>query len=359
MTALRAMIVANLKMSFRNRSALFWWLAFPVIFIVLFGYLFSGGEFTMDVGVVGAEQSPVTAQIVERMREQSGFEVRTGERAAELRALENGQRRVVVIFGPGAGAHQITAEIYFDRANPQLSRMAVAAVQQFLSEANAAMVGAPRLIEVSVEGVDAEQFRYIDFLVPGVLAMSIMNNGMIGLSSAFVTYRERGILRRIRATPFPLIQFIVARISTQVIIAVVQAVVLLAVALALFQVTIAGDLLSLLAMIVLGSLAFLALGFFISGIARNTEVSDSLSNALTFPMLFLGGVFFPVDSAPAWLQPITRIIPLTYLANGLRDIMVRGETVVQVWPEALIMLATALIGLLLAVRFFRWESRSV
>lgn len=359
MKPLYYMIVANLKMTVRNRAALFWLLVFPVIFIVLFGYFFSGDSFSARVGVVGSDISPQASQVVEQMKSVSGFKVTVGARDAELAALEDGDRDVVVIFGPGAEAGQLAAQIYYDQTNPQESQVAVAAIRQFFSEANQALSNAPQAFVTTVEGVDTENTRYIDFLVPGILAMSIMSSAIFGLSSGMVTYRERGILRRIKATPFPLWAFILARMVTQVLIAIVQAIIVVGIAVVLFDVSIAGDYVSLVAMIGVGSLAFLAIGFFVSGIARNQEVADSVSNAISFPMMFLGGVFFPIDLAPAWLRPITKVIPLTYFANGLRDIMIKGATFFGVWIDAAVLVVTATVALALAVRFFRWEAQTV
>lgn len=356
MNAFGAMVLANVKMTVRNRAALFWLLAFPIIFIVLFGYLFQG-NIGMTIGVAGADLSPTTTQIVDQMKQVSGFSVKTGDQQAEMDALKSGDRDVVVVFAPGATADQTAAQIYFDQSNPQTSQVAVSAVRQFFSDANQAMTNAPQPIATTVQGVSTERIDYIDFLVPGILAMSIMTNCVMGLSGTFVAYRERGILRRIKATPFPLPSFILARISTQVLLSVTQAVILLGVGKVLFDIAISQRLLSLLGMIVLGSLAFLAIGFLVSAFARNSEVADSLGNAISFPMMFLGGVFFPVDSAPAWMQPITKIIPLTYFANGLRDIMIHGASLMTVWGDALVMLATAALALAVAVRFFRWEAQ--
>jgi ABC-2 type transport system permease protein len=179
---------------------------------------------------------------------------------------------------------------------------------------------------------------------------------MIGLASAFVTYRERGILRRVRATPFPLSSFILARILSQLVVAVAQAVVLITAGVLIANLTINGNLLYVMIMVTLGSLAFLSLGFVVAAFARNQETADSLANAFTFPMLFLGGVFFPVDSAPDWLQPIMRLIPLRYLADGLRNLMIRDATLPDEWLNVVVMLATAVVGFALALRFFRWES---
>ena len=356
MKALRYMIVANLKMSYRNRTALFWNLAFPLIFIILFQFLFSGDSISIDVGVVGEDTSPMSQQVTSAMRDADGFNVSTGSQESELAKLDDGDRSVVVVFSPGTSGSELDARLFWDESDPQLGQVALGAVSQFLSDVNTEMTDGPPLIAVETEAVESSEIEYMDFLIPGILAMSLMNSGMIGLASAFVTYRERGILRRIKATPFPLSSFILARILSQLVVSVAQAVILIAAGLLIADLTINGNLLYVFVMVTLGSLAFLSLGFVVAAFARNQETADSLANAFTFPMLFLGGVFFPVDSAPDWLQPIMRLIPLRYLADGLRNLMIHNASLADEWLNALVMLATAVVGFALALRFFRWES---
>lgn len=356
MKALRYMVLANLKMSVRNRTALFWNLAFPLIFIVLFQFLFSGDSVSIDVGISGEDTSPVAQQVAAEMRGADGFNVSSGSVNSELEHLDDGDRSVVVVFAPGSGGSEVEARLYWDQSDPQLGQIALSAVSQFLSDVNAEMATDAPTIAIETQAVESSEIEYMDFLIPGILAMSIMNSGMIGLASAFVTYRERGILRRIRATPFPLSSFILARIVSQLVVSVAQAGVLIGAGLLIADLTIKGNLLNVFVMVTLGSLAFLSLGFVVAAFARNQETADSLANAFTFPMLFLGGVFFPVDAAPDWLQPIMRLIPLRYLVDGLRNLMVRDATLPAEWLNLLVMLATAVVGFALALRFFRWES---
>lgn len=358
MKSLWYMIRANLRMNLRNRTALFWNLAFPILFIVLFGFLFSGDDIQLSVGIAGADSSELARQVTDRMDAADGFDVQTGSASEELDALGDGDRTVVVVFGEGSEPGRASADVYWDQSNPQIGTVALTAVRGFLQEANLAISDVAPPIEVHEQSVESDELTYIDFLVPGILAMALMNSGMVGLASAFVTYREKGILRRIRATPFPLSSFIAARIIAQLFTSVMQAVLLVGLGIILFDLNITGNILAVLLMVVLGSLAFLSLGFVISAFARNQETADSLANALTFPMLFLGGVFFPVDSAPEWLQPIMRIIPLRYLVDGLRDLMVQGATLPDIWLDIVVMAATGAVGFLLALRFFRWESNA-
>ena len=354
MRPLQAMIVANLKMSVRNRTALFWNLAFPAIFILIFGAVF-GGDQSVDftVGVAGVP-SALQEGTVQAMETADAFTVKRGDATDELAALEDGDRDIVLVFGPAAdAAGQPSVELAYDETSGPNAQIAISAVRQVLY----AVAGGETPLTINQRPVTARDISYIDFFVPGILAMSLMNSGVIGLSTAFVIYRERGILRRIKVTPFPLTSFILARIISQLLVAVAQSVILVGMARLLFGLHLRGNPLLILLVILLGALAFLAIGFAISGFARNAESAASYANLVTFPMLFLSGVFFAIDSAPAWLQPITRVLPLSYLVDALREPMTRGAGLAAIWPDLLVLLATFAIAMLIAVRFFRWDAR--
>jgi ABC-2 type transport system permease protein len=213
-------------------------------------------------------------------------------------------------------------------------------------------------VTISTQGVQGKNFNYVDFLVPGVLAVSIMNGGMVGLSAAFVVMRERGVLRRIKLTPFPLISFITARVATQLLIALGHAAILLGLAKLILNLDIVGNLLEVAVLILLGSLAFLTIGFFVAGVSRKQEGATALAQLITFPMLFLSGVFFPLDRSPVWLQDVAKALPLTYLADGLRQVMIYGTSLGSLWGDLLALVLTTAVGIALAVRFLRWEPKA-
>ena len=356
MTALFAMIKANLKMTIRNRQAIFWNLAFPAIFILIFGTVFNDDtSLTFDVGVVGAD-SAFKAATVDAMHSSDAFDVHdTATESKELEALEDGDRDIVLAFGSHSETSgRPSVQLYYDETEGPSSNIAISVVRQILL--TVAQGESP--VDIVEQPVSATNITYIDFFVPGILAMALMNSGVIGLSTAFVIYRERGILRRIKVTPFPLTSFVFARVMTTLIVAVAQAVILVALARAVFGLDIKGNVFVILLGVVIGSLAFLAIGFAISGFAKNVESAASYANLIAFPMLFLSGVFFPVDSAPGWLQPITKILPLRFLVDALREPMTRGKGLETIWADLVVLLATFLVGMFIAVRFFRWDSRS-
>lgn len=356
MSALIAMVQANVTMSLRNRAALFWNLAFPALFIVIFGVVFGRGtDVRFDVGVVGAE-SAFREGVVAALQGNPSFAVTLGSEADELRSLEEGNRGVVAVFTPGSGAAPDdlpTVTLYYNATDGPISRIAVGVVRQALID----VAGGPPPMPIAEQAVSAQDVSFMDIFVPGILAMSLMNSGIIGLATAFVNYRERGILRRIRVTPFPLGSFILARVLSQLLIAGLQAIILVGMAWALFGLHLRGNILVVLAAIIAGALAFLAIGFAISGIAPNAETAASYANMITFPMLFLSGIFFSLETAPAWLRPITTILPLPYLVNALREPMTYGNGFDAIWADLVVLLFAFAAAMAIAIRFFRWDSR--
>ncbi len=356
MRAFTAMVKANLKMVVRNRQALFWNLAFPGLFIIIFGTVFgddAGVNFT--VGVAGDTSSALYQGTVSAMEgADEVFTVETGTEADELEKLKDGDRDVVLVFGPQpADGGFPPVQISYDQTSGPNAQVAVSAVRQVLLS----VAQGENPVPITEQPVTGEDIDYIDFLVPGILAMALMNSGVIGLSTAFVSYRERGILRRIKVTPFRLSSFVLARIVSQLLVALAQSIILVGMAMLLFDLQVHGSILLIGLVVLLGALAFLAIGFAISGFARNAETAASYANLITFPMLFLSGVFFDLDSAPDWMGPITRVLPLRYLVDGLREPMTRGSGIAAIWVDLLVLLATFAVGMLIAVRFFRWEAR--
>lgn len=350
-----AMIKANLKMTTRNRNALFWNLAFPALFILLFGALLNDdGNSTIDVGIVGAG-SQYQQTLESTMGGNKSFDVSTGDEQHELDKLKDGDRDVIVVLGV-VGADGLPAvTLYYDNSNATTATIDVAAVRQVLY--GVAQESSP--IQIQVTSINGDDVSYIDFLVPGIVAMSLMNSGIIGLSTAFVTYREQGILRRIRLTPFPLQNFILARIISQVIIAFLQSAILIGLGAAVYGVNMNGNVFQLGLTIFVSALTFLGIGFAMSSFARNAEEAASYSNLITFPMLFLSGIFFDVQDAPGWLKPITRIMPLRYAADALRDTMTDGKGFSAIWVDLAVLLGIFAVSLVIAVRFFRWDSKAV
>ncbi len=354
MNSFLAMVKANLKMTVRNRQALFWNLAFPLIFILIFGAVFDNNEgVSFDVGVVGPD-SAYKAAVVEALESSGAFDVHQGVEADEMDALKDSDRAYVLVFSDQpTGAASAPVQIYYDQTQGPNAQTGLNILDQILN----GVAGQESVAQITTRPIESLDIKYIDFFVPGIIAMSLMNSGVIGLSTAFVTYREKGILRRIKVTPFSLPKFITARMVTMLIVAVAQSLVLIGAGKLIYGLTFRGNPFLILVTIIIGSIAFLSIGFAISSFARNAETAASYANLITFPMLFLAGTFFPIDSLPAWLQGLTRILPLRYLIDALREPIMRGNGISDTWPDLLVLLAVAAVFMTLAVRFFKWDAR--
>src|SRR4029450_3259548 len=183
------------------------------------------------------------------------FEVQSGAKGTEFTKLREGKVDAVVVFPQNESSTQPEpVGTYVDRANVSTSQAVSAAIAQIgqrINEQAASTAPQPQVVSISTHGVQSKHLSYIDFLVPGILAMSIMQSAIGGLANSFVVLRERGVLRRIKVTPFPLTSFVAARIASQFVVALCQAAILLALAALFFHVEVVGSLLGVAVFVLL------------------------------------------------------------------------------------------------------------
>lgn len=350
MRSFTTMVIANLKMTVRNKQALFWNLAFPAIFIVMFGAVFNnGGMSSFDVGIAGGD-SPLREATIQAMKDGDAFKVREGTTEQELNALKNEDVSVVLVF-PDAGS-DAPIELYSSEAGGPSGQIATGAVRSVVME----VVGASSGVQIEQKEISTLGASYIDWFIPGILGFSLMNSGIIGIATAFVSFREKGILRRIKVTPFPLWKFILARIVAGLMLSLVTSGILILLGKALWGLTIRGNPLLIIGVLIVVSMAMLAIGYAIAAIARNTETAASYANLITFPMMFLSGVFFPLASMPIWLRPVINIMPLKYGVEALRQPMLYGHGLGAIWTDLLILAAIFVVFMAFAVRYFKWDA---
>jgi ABC-2 type transport system permease protein len=213
----------------------------------------------------------------------------------------------------------------------------------------------PTLLTVQPQTITASSLRTIDYFLPGILAMSLMQLGLFATAPALVQLREQQVLRRIGVTPLPRSILLASQVAFRLTIGLTQTLIIVGVGTAVFKVQVLGNGVLLAGLVLLGALMFVALGYFISGLAKTQESVTGITQLVNFPMMFLSGIFFPVAVMPAWIRPVVSILPLTYLGDALRQIMVGAPPDNPLLLDVGI-LAAWLVGCsVLAVRFFRWE----
>ncbi|MDP6227733.1 MAG: ABC transporter permease, partial [Dehalococcoidia bacterium] len=184
---------------------------------------------------------------------------------------------------------------------------------------------------------------------------SIMQLGLFSVAFSFVQLKSRGILRRLLATPVHPASFLFAQVFTRLIVSILQTLVLIGVAVVFFNVEIVGNLAAIVLLALLGGAVFVSMGFAVSGWAKSEEVAAPIANVIALPMMFLSGIFFPRSAMPEILQEITDFLPLTYLADAMRNIAIDGEALWSQGWNVLGLTVWLALSFAIAVRLFKWE----
>jgi ABC-2 type transport system permease protein len=359
MNAFIAMLVASVNMLRRNTALLITSLGLALISIFVFGWLFGGnGSPQLQLGVVDQDHSAISARMLDGLRKSDSLAVYTGAQAEELLALRDGHRSAVLVipaqFGQGLALGHTTVQVYYDQSSPVVAANARMAVQSIVADLNGQLTNRPAPVTLEEQAVSVRNLRQIDWLTPGMLGMLLMwANLTVGV--VLVEWRQQGILRRLAVTPLRPATLISAQMLGRLLISLVQSAVLLAVAMLVFKVQIVGSWPALALTLTIGTLALLAVGFIIGSFVKKPEVANTISFLISFPMMFLAGTYFPTDSAPSFLTPLIKAIPLTYLNDALRQIVNNGANLAVVQNDLLILAAWMVVGLLLAARAFRWS----
>jgi ABC-2 type transport system permease protein len=357
-----ALFIASIKMFVRNRAAVFFSLFLPLIIMLIFGVLNFEGTTEMDVGIVDEAGNEASATIIERLDAYEYLILHDGGESEELANLENGERDFVIVIPEGWAAPQPGTEsglvAYASNADPAQAQVSQGLLQQAVGQALFAPAGGGGggafAAPLRFESIETRDLGYIDFLVPGIVGMTIMQLGLFGVAFGFVQLKRTGALRRLFATPTSPAYFLSAQVLSRLIIGIVQVAILFGVGI-WFGLQMVGDYATLLVIVLIGSAIFLAVGFAIAGWAKNEDQAAPVANLISLPMMFLSGVFFPREAMPEFLRGITQFMPLTYVNEALRSIVNEGAALTSLAPQLLGMSVWLVITFVLAIVLFRWE----
>ena len=352
-----ALTVASMKMFFRNRQAVFFSFTMPLLIMVIFGVLNFGEFTTADVAVVDEAQTPASEALVQVLESNPALDVRRSTRDEASRELAEGHFDFLAIIPPEFGSAQSPATVQglFNANRPQQAQIGATALSRALDDLTFEASGIDRLFELESRQINSRSFEYVDFLVPGIIAMAIMQAGIFGVAFAMIQFRQQGVLRRLRATPVHPGNFLAAQIATRLLVSIAQTMILLGVGVFMLGVDVRGNPLTLLVLALVGGALFISLGYAVSGFARSEESAAPIANLVALPMMFLSGVFFSRDNLPSILETITEYFPLTFLANSMREVTAEGSGLLDVSGDLLGLAAWTVAFFLLALRAFRWE----
>ena len=367
MKTLLGLTVANLKGLTRDRAALFWTFFFPVMFVFLFGWLFSGSnDSTVTVGYVDQDGTTTSAQVQSAFANVPILVLQTGTLDAEKAAMQNGDVSAVIVIPKGlqdavatsktGHAASAAIQLYTDPAQTQTAQVVQDAVNRIADNFSlgVASSGGTAVLTVSDLTLSSSNVSTVTYLVPSILAMALMQLGVFA-AVPLVQQREKGILKRMGATPLQRWKLVASNILLRLIVAAVDTVLIIGVGIAVFHVQIVGNVVEAAGFVFLGAGAFLALGFMLASFLKTEEQATGVVQVVQMPLMFLSGIFFPFNFMPDFLRSIARLLPLTYLGDGLRQSMVNAPQVAPMAMDAAILAGWLIVCLAISARSFRWE----
>lgn len=340
------LILTNLREFYRQPGAIFWAVLFPVLMAGGLGLAFTQkGELSQKVAFVTGKTLDEDSWSKRVGNEKTGYTNYQFLNVSYEQGLVLLKRGTVDLIIRQKGAEY---EYHFDPLNPE-AQLAYMQLNSVLKNEEPELSGGDDIVPLTEIGN-----RYIDFLVPGLMAMGVMMSCMWGISYGLIEKRSKMLLRRMVATPMRKSHFMVAQLVARTIMCAIEAALLVSFAMLFFDIRIEGSFLALVALFLAGTMAFAGIAILTASRTANTYVGNGILNAVVMPMMILSGIFFSYQSFPAWAVSIIRLFPLTIFADTARAIFIEGAG----WSEILLPVGVlgglGILCLGVGLRVFKW-----
>ena len=338
----------------REPEAVFWVFVFPVLMAVALGIAFrtqSSGR--TPVALLDSGTPGVRAELLQKLRASPLLDVRVLDQAGADLALRKTRVEVVVVVDDAAGADTVgpPALTYrFDGARAE-GRAARRLVDDVVQRA----WGRGDPVAAVDEDAPRHGARYIDFLIPGLIGLNLMGSGLWGIGFSVVVARTNKLLKRLAATPMRRGDYLASIAISRLLFLGLEVAAIAGAGRLLFGVHVAGSVVALLLVALLGSLSFGGIGLLVAARPRTVEAVSGWMNLVQLPMWLMSGTFFSYERFPEAVWPFIRALPLTALNDALRGVMNDGVGLVSLWAPLLVLAAWGLTGFVVAVRVFRWQ----
>jgi ABC-2 type transport system permease protein len=368
---------------FRNRLGLILLIVMPLFMMVMVGFIYpsNGTVNNLQVGLVNEDsgfngvfapsQSFITG--LQAINNQTHTLILTNvSSVTEIKDMvQKGNLEGGIVIPANfsqsiAAGQQGTLIIVSDESNPQISatiqgvlmtvfdQMGTQIAQQRVLPLNATnTLAVVKPYSVQTQGVVSGTPSYFDFIAPGIMAMTVMMSVMTGLPVAISQEKEVGTMDGMMVAPINRLSIILGKTLGQTARGLLQGVIILVLAVGLFGVAIQGSILLVFAMLLLGVFSFVGLGIVITSFTKDQETAQMLMMTLMFPMMFLSGVFFPIQQMPWYMQDISKVLPLTYASDALRKVMVLGAGIPQISTDLIVLIVFGAVMIAIAVPVFR------
>ena len=370
-----ANLVVSIKTFSREKSAMFFTIAFPIILILVFGTIFlNQDDPSLGLSVQDLDQTKSSAQLVKTLELDGKFKITTVDPALEATQYAKDEkvnlvlviprgyekalvRRLGLVGGVPSAAFRdpgasVTMTYVYD-ASARATSTKIQILRAVFAVVNQGMSGQPPFIRAAETSLLTKKYRFIEFFVPGIIAMSVMTSSLSGAVNMNAELRQTGVIRKLSTTPITRTDWILSNILYQFVLAVISTMAILVVSYAVFSVRLQINA-WLFVFIVLEVFAFGGIGMILTRVANEAESAAAAANFIMYPMMFLSGSFFPLEMMPGFLQTIARILPLYYVNEGLRAAMVFVDNTAALRYSAT-MGVFAIVVFILGINTTKWE----
>ena len=361
-----ANLVVKLKTFYRERTAMFFTLAFPILLILVFGSIFlDPGKLSLNLSVQDLDQTQASAQFIKVLQFDGNFKIMEVDPASNAREYAKNHRLNLILVIPkdfenmlnqrvdlkAPEASVILTYIYDPSSTSVKTKMAYLNME--LAGMNQKMSGKPPFYRWEETSIFKRKYRFIEFFIPGVIAMAVMTTSLFGTVNLNTELRQKGIIRKLSTTPITRTDWILSNILYQFILAIISTVAMLLVSYGVFHIDLQINV-WLLVFILLDVFAFVGIGMILTRFVKEAQSAAAAANAIMFPMMFLSGSFFPIEMMPGFLQKVARLLPLYYVNEGLRAAMVSGDNGAALRYAAIIGVFAAVV-FILGIIATKWE----
>src|SRR5216684_1672464 len=339
------LLTARLLELKREPEVIFWVFGFPILLALGLGIAFRNRPAdVMPVAIIAGPRAQQALSLLKGSPRGSSIRADILDEQQAQQGFRLGKYDLVIAPDGKEGFRY-----RYDPARPE-SVLARAQVDDALQAA----AGRKDVVATSVVTSSDPGSRYIDFLIPGLLGMNLMNSGMWGIGFALVDMRQRKLLKRFVGTPMRRGDFLLALLSSRLVLMLIEIALLLTLGVIVFHMKVMGSLFSIVLLGSAGAVAFGGIGLLTASRAQKIESVSGLMNLVMMPMWIFSGVFFSYERFPAMIQPLIRVLPLTALNDALRASILEGQPLSHQWPRLLVLTLWGGISFVLAVRWFRW-----
>ncbi len=359
--AMLAISKASFRAIFRSPSAVVFSFFFPLIFILVFGFI-GGGSPTVRIGFTKETDTTQQNAIYQLLVKYKTIKV-VDKSAKELKAdLAKGRITAVLDIRPTHSNQLPFYKVSVQTSTASVDKLAI--LQATLKDVifnvdRRAAPDAPTYATIDVPPpLPGRVYRTIDFILPGQLGFSLLSAGVFGVAFLFFNLRQTLVLKRFFATPVKRSYILFGEGISRVIFQLITAVVILLVGHFAFKFTLVHGALTFFELLVLsliGLIVFMGFGFIVSGLAKSESTIPPFANIVTMPQFLLAGTFFPIDTFPKWLQPICKVLPLTHLNDAMRNIAFEGSHLIDCGKQLGILGIWTVVVYAIAIKVFRWE----